>query len=385
MQTGDAEQTLDCDYLIGADGAHSLVRNQLNISFTGDTYLHKFYLADVKIENVFQGDDLQLFTSRKDFAAIFPMPEEHFFRIVGNLPDEFENKEDLQLEAILPHLANLTGTEINVLKNNWFTQYKLHHQMADKFNDQRCFLIGDAAHIHSPVGGQGMNTGLQDAYNLGWKLAGVVNSSFKTDILASYAEERMPVAKELLNTTDRIFSTIISRSFFSSIFKQFVLPGALKYFWKKEKYSTAFFKRVSQTGINYRDSKINLHLSNNTHLNAGDRLPYLEIFDEKKQEKTDIHAWCHKPGFTLITIGIIQEQYLFTLARWITQRHHAAINFFHLPPSDKNQHVFDKFEVRAGSRKAIIVRPDMYIGYINDTVDIELMDNYLRDVVGFVG
>jgi hypothetical protein len=257
--------------------------------------------------------------------------------------------------------------------------------MAEKFSDGRCFLIGDAAHIHSPVGGQGMNTGLQDAYNLGWKLAAVINGQIRETILISYAIERMPVAKDLLNTTDRIFNQITSRSWLSGLFKRYIMPNVLNLVWKNEKLRRFFFKRVSQTGINYRDSKINLQLghAHATHIKAGDRLPYLEIFDEKKKVKTDIHTWCSKPGFTLITLGDIKEGFLFTLAKWITQDYQGGINFFHLPPSNTNWHIFDAFEVKAGMRKALIIRPDMHIGYINDIVDIEMMNNYLRNVVGF--
>jgi hypothetical protein len=129
---------------------------------------------------------------------------------------------------------------------------------------------------------------------------------------------------------------------------------------------------------------MNLQLGNaSTHIKAGDRLPYFEIFDEKKKTKTDIHTWCSKPGFTLITLGEIPEAYLFTLAKWITQDYQGGINFFHLPPSNTNWHIFDAFEVKAGMRKALIIRPDMHIGYLNDVVDIEMMNNYLRNVVGF--
>lgn len=385
LQTGETVQTLACDYVIGADGAHSVVRKQLGIPFTGDTYLNKFYLADVQIESKFHNDYVQLFLARKDFAGFFPLPADQSFRIVASVPDEFKNREDLQLEDILPHLQKLTGTGIKVLQNNWFTLYKLHHRMADKFRYQRCFLVGDAAHIHSPVGGQGMNTGLQDAYNLAWKLAGVVTGQLAPAVLNSYTEERMPVAKELLNTTDKVFNIITSRSIFSNLLKRFVMPRGLKYMWSKPKLRTLFFKRVSQTGLSYRDSKINLHLGAVTKIKAGDRLPYVEIFDEKKQSLTDLHAWCSKPGFTLITMGEIKENYLFTLAKWITQSYPAGLNFFHLPPSARNQPVFDKFQVPAGHRKALIIRPDMYIGYSNDIVDIEMMNNYLRDVVGFKG
>ncbi|WP_374949698.1 FAD-dependent monooxygenase [Mucilaginibacter sp.] len=383
LQDGDNTNTLTCDYVVGADGAHSAVRKQLNISFTGDTYQHQFYLADLKLLNSPGPDVVSLYLDKKGFAGFFPMPEDRSFRIVASLPDGLENKPDLSLTDVLPDLEQITNTKINVEHVNWFTIYKLHHRMADKFSQGRCYLIGDAAHIHSPVGGQGMNTGLQDAYNLGWKMAAVINRQIKPAILNSYTAERMPVAKDLLNTTDRIFNIITSRSWFSSLLKKYVVPSGFKFVWGNNKLRDYFFKRVSQTGIAYPHSKINLQLGKVTRVKAGDRLPFLTIYDEKQQADTDIHAWCNKPGFTLITLGEVSETYLFTLAKWITQNYAGALNFFHLPPSDKNQQVFDAFEVASKTRKAIIVRPDMYIGYMNDLIDIDMMDNYLRNIVGF--
>ncbi|RYU86889.1 monooxygenase [Mucilaginibacter terrigena] len=383
LQNGESTYELTCDYVIGADGAHSVVRKQLAIPFTGDTYQHKFYLADVKLTSAMNGEVVNLFVAKKGFAGFFPMPEERSFRIVASLPDGLEEREDLQMNDVLPQLQNITGVGIEIDQVNWFTTYKLHHRMAEKFSDGRCYLIGDAAHIHSPVGGQGMNTGLQDAYNLGWKLAAVINRQIKDSILSSYAIERMPVAKDLLSTTDRMFNVITSRSWFSGLLKRYIIPNVLKLVWKNETSRRYFFKQVSQTGISYRDSKINLHLGQDTKIKAGDRLPYLEIFDEKKKTRTDIHAWCSKPGFTLITLGEIKESYLFTLAKWITQHYQGRINFFHLPPSNTNWHIFEAFELKPGMRKALIIRPDMHICYMNDIVDIEMMNNYLRNVAGF--
>jgi len=383
LQSGEETQHITCDWLIGADGAHSHVRKQLQIPFNGDTYQHQFYLADVKIANDF-GDKVNLFLSKKGFAAFFPMPEEQYYRIVGQLPAELDQREDLQIEEALPYLDAITGQTIGVEQTNWFTTYRLHHRMADNFRQNRCFLIGDAAHIHSPVGGQGMNTGLQDAYNLAWKLVGVVNNQLREKVLDSYAAERMPVAKDLLNTTDRIFKLILSRNWFVGLFKKWALPVILKNVWGKPELREVFFKRISQTGINYRESQINLHLSHNSPVKAGDRLPYLRVFDEKKQQETDLHEWCSKPGFTMITLGKLQEIDLFTLAKWITQNYTGTLNFFYLPPSARNQQVFDAFGIKEKQKKAIIVRPDMYIGFINDVVDIDMMDNYLQNVVGFV-
>ncbi|MCR8557474.1 FAD-dependent monooxygenase [Mucilaginibacter sp. BJC16-A38] len=385
LQNGDHFTNLTCDWVVGADGAHSVVRKQSKIPFNGETYSHNFYLADLEVDNpVLNDGKVHLYLAKKGFSAFFPMPEPNRYRALGNLPEELENKTDLALEDILPALDKTSGLSVNVVKNYWFTTYRLHHRMADNFRAQRCFLVGDAAHIHSPVGGQGMNTGLQDAYNLAWKLAGVANGLFNIKILESYAAERMPVAKRLLSTTDRIFAVIMSGSWFSGLIKRFVIPAVLKIAWGNTNIRRAFFKQVSQTGISYRDSAINLHGSQSTQIKAGDRLPYLKVFDEKKQQETDLHEWCSKPGFTLIILGKVAEMDLFAMAKWITNKYPGMLNFFYLPKSAKNQPIFDTFEVNEKVGKSIIVRPDMYIGFLNDKIDMVLMDNYFKNVVGVV-
>ena len=100
--------------------------------------------------------------------------------------------------------------------------------------------------------------------------------------------------------------------------------------------------------------------------------------------ETDLHEWCSKPGFTFIALGKLVESDLFALAKWITQKYTTQLNFFYLPHSKKNQVVFDAFEIREKQHKAIIIRPDMHIGFINDTIDMVLMDNYLQNIAGMV-
>jgi 2-polyprenyl-6-methoxyphenol hydroxylase-like FAD-dependent oxidoreductase len=385
IKNNKGEYTLKCDWVIGADGAHSTVRKQLQIPFVGDVYPHFFFLADAKLDTEFLSEDqIQIYLGKAGFSGFFPMPEEKTFRVIGNLPFEYEQKENVEIEEVLPFLEDITESEIRIDHTNWFTTYKIHHRMADRFREQRCFLIGDAAHIHSPAGGQGMNTGLQDAYNLAWKLAGVINGHMNATILNSYAQERMPVAKTLLKTTDRAFNMVLSKNPFVRFFKKYILFKVLSIAWKSEKLKPVFFRAVSQIGITYRDGSINLQLSKATKVQAGDRLPYLKVYDEKKEIETDLHEWCNKPGFTLIVLGKIEEMYLFTLARWITNKYPGVLNFFYLPPSGKNVDVFDAFEADPHRQRAIIVRPDMYIGYMNDVVDIGMMDNYLQNIAGVI-
>ncbi|RCH54534.1 hypothetical protein DJ568_11980 [Mucilaginibacter hurinus] len=382
LEHNDTQYTITADWVIGADGAHSTVRRLANINFNGDTYPNKFYLADVELGNEI-GDNAQIHIAGKDLAALFPLPEKNNFRVIGNVPHTGTNEEELQLGDILSHLDRTMGWPVNINRAKWFTVYKLHHRMAEKFRDRRCFLIGDAAHIHSPVGGQGMNTGLQDANNLGWKLAGAVTGAINTSIVSTYQDERQPVARELLNTTDRAFNLITSQNWLARGFKKWIMPRLINFIWRQDKLRKLFFKTISQTGISYRDSRINLNLSQSLYIRAGDRLPYLPVYDEKTQEETDLHAWCSKPGFTVIVMAKLKEIDVFTLAQWITLKYNGGINLFYLPPSPKNLAVYNAFEIKKGQRKAVIVRPDMHIGYLNDAVDIDMMDNYLLNVVGF--
>ena len=377
--------TLTCEWVIGADGAHSTVRKQLDIAFTGDTYQHNFYLADVKLQNKELADGLvHLFFLKAVLQVFSRCRRRAVTALLAACRISLIQDKALTIDDILPDLNAITHAKIDISETFWFTTYRLHHRMAAAFRKQRCFLTGDAAHIHSPVGGQGMNTGLQDAYNLAWKLAYVLKKQVRTAILDTYAAERMPVARDLLNTTDRVFSLVMSKNWLLSAVKTTLLPFTLKTVWKKKSFREFFFRRVSQISISYRDSALSLNITQATKIKAGDRLPYLKVFDEKKQEETDLHAWCSKPGFTLIVLGKLPEPELFKLAKWITQTYPSLLNFFYLPPSAKNQHVFDKLEVKNKRAKSLIVRPDMHIGFINDAVDMVLMDNYLKNVVGVV-
>ncbi|PTQ93190.1 2-polyprenyl-6-methoxyphenol hydroxylase-like FAD-dependent oxidoreductase [Mucilaginibacter yixingensis] len=382
LEADGESQTITADWVVAADGARSPVRKQLNISFGGDTYKNLFYLIDGKLNIHFDSDLVRLFLSDKGLAGFFPLPgDPDYFRIVGSLPKQYQDREDeLSLEEVTPWLKQITGQAFEVTDCRWIDTYKLHHRMAEHFRSGRCFLIGDAAHIHSPVGGQGMNTGLQDAYNLAWKLAGVVNGQSKPRVLDSYADERMPVAKRLLNSTDRVFKFAMSSNPLSRFFKKHVMIRLLNYVWDKGGVRKLFFKTVSQTGINYRDSKLSLHLSHAKSIKAGDRLPCLSIYDEKKQITTDLHEWCAKPGFTLILMGKVIEEELFIVAKWLTQHYTGLINFYYLPPSEKNQQVFDAFEINKGQHKSMLIRPDMHIGYLNDAIDLDRMDRYLKEI-----
>src|SRR5207245_6487533 len=132
-------------------------------------------------------------------------------------------RDDLTFDEVIPSVRQQAGTALSFETCSWFSTYRIHHRRAARFRDRRCFLLGDAAHIHSPVGAQGMNTGLQDAYNLAWKLALVTEGRADAALLDSYEEERMPVARRLLNTTDRVFRLLVSDNPLAGILRTKIL------------------------------------------------------------------------------------------------------------------------------------------------------------------
>lgn len=375
-------QNWHCTYLIGADGSQSILRKLLNIEFKGANYQHKFYLADVKLANFNAQTGANFYFSTKDFVAVFPLKIENTFRFIGKIPKHLANKKNATFVDVQPHIQNVLGKSFDIEKCNWFATYQLQHKIALSFSRNNCFLIGDAAHIHSPVGGQGMNTGLHDAYNLGWKLAGVLNQQLKREILDSYADERMPVAKKLLKTTDRIFTFLTSQNGLIIFIRNRFLKHLIKWLLRNKKLSSKFFATVSQTGITYRNCKINLHLSTAAKIKAGDRVPYLPLFDEKIKKQTNLHHWCTGTSFILLVLGYVTPPNLFSLAKWVKINYN--LTFYYLPPTPANQNIFDAFEIIKGERKMLVIRPDMHIGLISDVVDTAILANYLGNVLGMI-
>ncbi|EOR92564.1 hypothetical protein ADIARSV_4288 [Arcticibacter svalbardensis MN12-7] len=376
------ERDLTCDWLIAADGISSKVRALHRIPLSGSSKLHHYFLADLKLTTDMAWESVHIFSKREGFLEIIPLRDQQI-RCTGVIPNSLKQRENLSFEDIKPYVTFILGVPLNVDSCSWFSTYQLSHRMAERFRSRRMFLIGDAAHHHSPLGAQGMNSGLQDAANLAWKLAGVLNNEFNTSILDTYARERMSVAKSLLRTTDRFFALLTSANYFIKVAINGFIRKRLLQFIGHPASKKWLLERISQLSIHYRNSKLSVHHSNTTHVRAGDRLPFLPVFDEKLKESTDLHSWCAKPGFTLLVIGELSARSLALLAKWIKSSYPFNLNFYYLPPSESNKSIFETFEIKENAKKAILVRPDLYIGYIHDVVDLELIDIYLKEVIGW--
>ncbi len=285
-------QTIEAKYLVGCDGPKSLVRHMLGLKFEGSTFERMFYVADAQIDWKFTHDALHICLAKDSFVVFFPLKGEKRYRIVGVFPEEFSKDEgEVLYEEIESRIKELAELELDIHDVEWFSTYKVHTRHVSKFSQGKCFLAGDAAHIHSPAGAQGMNTGIQDGYNLAWKIALAVQGNAGEKLLETYNEERLENAKHLLQTTDRMFQFAAGSEWFLSFLRIDVLPPLAKYILNFEPVRKFLFPLMSQTGINYRHSSLSQHSGDEDFkVKAGDRMPYFLIggesaYDNLRQAK----------------------------------------------------------------------------------------------------
>lgn len=238
-------------WAIGADGAHSFVRHHIPVEFEGGTYKPLFWLADVKMTWDEAPDTFIAKFSQKSFLIFFPMSN-NTYRLTGSVIDDAIDPEtdELTLDQIRT-LFKKFDIDATVHSKTWTSVFKLHHRHANNFRHKRIFLTGDAAHIHSPVGAQGMNTGLQDAYNLAWKMAYIEKGFAHEKILNTYNQERLPFARSLIKTTDRSFAVISSPKLPQKLFRRYLLPMGVSFIKRYDFFKRMFFKKMSQISIRY--------------------------------------------------------------------------------------------------------------------------------------
>jgi hypothetical protein len=294
------------------------------------------------------------------------------------VPGEWAGKEEITFEDIEKNFAKGVHMNVKLYDPQWISEYRSHHRFAASFKKGRCFLAGDAAHIHSPVGAQGMNTGLQDAYNLAWKLALVLKGKAKEALLDTYTEERILIAKNLVGTTDRVFNVVTSKNFLLKTFRLYIVPVVLKlaapFFRNLEFIQNFAFKTASEIGIRYSKSS----LSKNASLGAfsadapypGERLPYVPFKDESGNE-TNIQEKVQGTSFSVLVFNDkIPPEF-----RAAMEPYKEFFSFETIPFTKATGKVYERFGI--GQSGYYIVRPDMYIAYRAHKYDHEHLRNYL--------
>ncbi|HTE13451.1 MAG TPA: FAD-dependent monooxygenase [Burkholderiales bacterium] len=304
-QPDGATREVTAAYMAGCDGARSAVRERSGITFPGAPYEQVFFVADTVATGPMRPEEVNVYLWRDGFHLLFPMRGTDHWRIVGILPSYLRQKAGLTFEEVIPAIRQEAGAALSFSNCNWFSTYRSHHRCAERFRDRRCFLLGDAAHIHSPAGGQGMNTGLQDAYNLAWKLALVISGKAVPALLDTYEEERIPVAQRLLRTTDRAFNLLVSDRWLAGLFRTRILARVAAFAMKFKRVQTLAFRTISQTGIRYRASRLSktLGVLPDGAPHAGDRFPWLQLKLRKNGPVEDLFKKFDDTRYNLIVIG----------------------------------------------------------------------------------
>src|SRR3954469_4419454 len=241
------EAVCEAEYLAGCDGARSTVRDVLGTGFPGGTYAHLFYVADAVGRGPVVNGELHVALDDNDFLAAFPMKGPGRARLIGTAEAPGDPREALAWADVSKRL--LERLSVDVERVNWFSTYHVHHRVAASFRQGRAFLLGDAAHIHSPVGGQGMNTGIGDAVNLAWKLAAVLQERASVSLLDSYEPERIAFAQRLVATTDRVFTAVTSPGRLARLIRVEVAPRVLPLLARSVWFRRFMFRTISQTAV----------------------------------------------------------------------------------------------------------------------------------------
>jgi 2-polyprenyl-6-methoxyphenol hydroxylase-like FAD-dependent oxidoreductase len=305
------EEACEATYIAGCDGARSLVRETMETGFPGGTYRQVFYVADVQANGPPLNGELHIDLDEADFLAVFPLAAQGRARLIGTVRDErAERPETLRFEDVSDRA--IQHLKVQVEKVNWFSTYRVHHRVTEHFRKGRAFVLGDAAHIHSPAGGQGMNTGIGDAINLAWKLQAVLTGRAAEDLLDSYEAERIKFARRLVATTDKVFTFATADGRLAELVRTRIAPAIMPRLIGFEFAREFLFRTVSQIMLNYRDGPLSEGSAG--HVHGGDRLPwaptsagdnFAPLADPVWQAhvygtvKPELAAWCNTHGLPL--------------------------------------------------------------------------------------
>lgn len=368
--TGETEN-IEAKFLVGCDGAKSLVRHSLDLKFEGSTFERMFYVADVRIDWAFSHDALMVFLMRHNLLAFFPMTGENHWRIVGTFPEEFSKDEgEVLYEEIEEQIKKDAELDMDITNVNWFSTYKVHSRHVNKFSRGRCFLAGDAAHIHTPAGAQGMNTGIQDSYNLAWKMALVLKGAAGEKILETYNQERLENADNLLKTTDRFFNLVASPEPVLAYLRTHVFPYIAGAAFSMDAVKKFVFPRISQIGISYRSGSLSDHANDKDfEVGAGDRMPYFLIGGQS------IYDRLREPKFHLLIFSEAGNDYR-AIRSEVESAYPQLMDSHSVPLQPRVEEIFG-----TSQPFMILLRPDNYIGFISAEISSGRLREYLKKVV----
>lgn len=353
----DGVKLCEARFIAGCDGARSTVRETMGTGFRGGTYHHVFYVADVEAGGPPLDGELHVDLDEADFLGLFPLKGEGRGRLIGVVNDErADHPESLTFDDVSERA--IEHMRVDVTRVNWFSTYHVHHRVTGHFRKGPAFLLGDAAHIHSPVGGQGMNTGVGDAINLAWKLSAVIHGKAPDTILDTYETERIAFARRLVATTDRLFSFVSAEGAVADLLRTRVAPLVISGLARIETVREYLFRTVSQTLIEYRSSDLSQGHAGKVH--GGDRLPWAAV------SGIDNYASLAATDWQLHIYGQADP----TVQAWAKAKGVSLQTF-----------VWNDAYGDAGLKRdaLYLMRPDSYVAFATEDHDPALAEKYFSD------
>ena len=365
LHADGARESVDTSWVIGADGSHSTVRALLGTKLIGAFKGERFILGDVEAEySLDQSSMHTYFSPSVGPLLVFPMRGSRV-RLIAQVDDPDGRPVDTNpAQAELQQIVDARAGGIRITQAHWLTEFEIHHAQVPAYRIGRAFLAGDAAHVHSPAGGQGMNTGMQDAFNLGWKLAMTVHGTGGQRLIDSYQAERHPVAAKVIEFTTRLTQIGTLRNELAIKLRNEVVHAASGL----APIRNAIANQLEEVALSYRGSPIVAGHHRHARVAAGDHAP--RVTDTALQDQMSA-AW--RPGFgghVIVTVaapgtapepvkdggGARQMLIAPTVDR--------AVDGYYATIADPGHTLASRYGLRAGGR--VIIRPDGYIGYIDD-------------------
>jgi 2-polyprenyl-6-methoxyphenol hydroxylase-like FAD-dependent oxidoreductase len=350
-------------WLIDAEGAHSVVRTTLDLPFEGRTMDEAYALGDMHVDGDLAEDDFHLFSTPHGFMGLFPLGDRRFRIIAGVPPIEARQDTAPAIEDLQAIYDERSPTPARFSDLRWASWFRINSRMVPVVRVGHVLLGGDAAHIHSPAAGQGMNTGMQDMINLAWKLALVIQGQAPEALLDTYQEERVPVMRNVLRETEAITDLMTSRR---PLVRR-LLRGLAPRLGRARPVQQLVPFRVSQIAIGYRRSPLSVNRGRAGRLRAGDRVPDQPVSSRVAHgdawQDRSLFGLLDPSRFTLLIVHPVGSDaagvdWCEAVRPWPVIR---VVGI--APPSDASARA--RFEANFGrSRGVLLVRPDGYVGFV---------------------
>lgn len=384
LANGSSEK-VHANWIIACDGSHSTLRKLLYAKFEGSNFQQTWWLADLHIDWALPQNRMVMYISDNGPLACFPMGNKRY-RLAMTAPEKIMHKEPL-LEDIEKVFSYRCSDKATLSEPVWISQFGIDHKQIQKYRYGRVFFAGDAAHVHSPIGGQGLNTGIQDIYNLVWKLALVQKGFAKEHLLDSYHIERFPIAKSVIKKTNAMTQMIMLTNPF--------LIGLRNLFMKMvtsiETSKNYILHDLAELSISYAKSPIVKILGTKTHFKIGQFLVDFPLIDAKTKEKKQLHQITQGTSHHLFLFAGIDNSQLPNLLETAAaiEKQLDGLLKIHLVLSnskskvsqansvwiDQNQAIHKRFSIQQAT--AVLIRPDKYIGLTQAPVKQDELLHYL--------